>query len=335
MSVLTAERLVKLAYNYPALHLTWYLFACMALTVTNQPSEIPKVFHFALRQQLLEFNPHVKGLQTNPQLIQLAQDSISLAQKFAEMTAVGVNLPDVLIPYTLHDKLPLAFKYKLGDDISALQQLIAAKFREVVMKSLALLGLPKCINALMLLKLVTPTSLRPVPKPERAPIVLPGHLALSDIVGEDIEGTAVKETYSVETIDGPILVQLVNADQVHRDLKRGLDFWNLVYSPKVNRRIRNQMYNAYPDLWYYAYHHVYAPLLLYTGVLLAKETSMCVCANLIPQDVNPQLKGHLRGAINVGATKQEMTELRELVFDICDWVGGNWWADGRDSVAKL
>lgn len=335
MSIFTAERMVKLAYNYPHLHSLWYLVACAALTVTNQPNEIPKIFHFALRQQLLDFNPNVRGLLTNKYLLQLAQDLIALAQKYGELTAVGVLLPEVLIPYNLHDKLPLEFKYKKSDDISAQQQLIAAKFREVIMKLAALLGLPKCINALMILKTVTPNLLKPAPKPERVPIVNPGHLSLSDIVGEDVEGTCTTDTYLVDTIDGPISVELVNPTQIHKTLKRGSDFWNSVYLSKVNKRIRNQMYNAYPDLWYYAFHHVYSPLLLYTGVLSAKETLMCVCANLMPQDVNPQLKGHLRGAINVGNSKEEMSEVRDVVFDICEWTGGNYWRDGRELVAKL
>ena len=54
------------------------------------------------------------------------------------------------------------------------------------------------------------------------------------------------------------------------------------------------MFTAYPDLWYFAYHHVYSPLLSFTDIISAKETSMCCCL-LIPQDVNPQLKGHLKG----------------------------------------
>ena len=54
-----------------------------------------------------------------------------------------------------------------------------------------------------------------------------------------------------------------------------------------------------------------------------------------PQDVNPQLKGHLKGALNTGNTKEELNSLRLLVFDICDWTGGVTWAGGKNSVAKL
>jgi hypothetical protein len=39
-----------------------------------------------------------------------------------------------------------------------------------------------------------------------------------------------------------------------------------------------------------------------------------VLACLIPQDVNPQLKGHLVGALNNGATEDEVKAVREVVI---------------------
>lgn len=334
MSILTAERLVKLAYSYPDLHSTWYLVACACLTVVNQPNEIPKIFHFALRQQLLEHSGN-KLVLTDQYLLKLAQDSISSSKKYAELTAVGVNLPDVLIPYTYHDKLPLTYRFKRTDDINKLQTKIAAKFREVILKSAALSGLPKAINALMILKAVTPNNLKPDLKPSRPLIVNPGNYLSNDVLVEDFSGTNDQPTNLLDTIDGPISDTSVNSKQIQLDLSRGSKFWNTIYTQKVNKRIRNQMYNAYPDLWYYTYHHVYSPLLSFTDILSKKETSMTVVSILIPQDVNPQLKGHLKGALNAGATKAELDQLLHLVFDICDWTGGNYWAKGKESVAKL
>ncbi|KAK6459514.1 AhpD-like protein [Scheffersomyces xylosifermentans] len=337
MSVLTADRLVKLAYNYPKLHNSWFLVACACLTVINQPQEIPKVFHFALRQQLLEFSTE-KSLLTDPYLLRLAQDSISSSQKFMEFTAVGVNLPDVLIPYTYHDKLPLKYKFSKTEDIHSSQVGVAAKFREVILKSSALAGLPKAINALMVLKTVTPTSIRPSSLPERKPAVFPGHLSSSQIAGEDATGTRFEgdeNSITTETIDGPISPSSINAKQIQSDLTRGSEFWNQIYTNKVNTRVKRQMYNAYPDLWIWAYQNVYSPLLSFTEILSAKETSMCIVASLIPQDVNPQLKGHLKGAHNLGVTLEELEEVRQLVFDLCDWTGGIQWKGGKEAVAKL
>ncbi|EDK37605.2 hypothetical protein PGUG_01703 [Meyerozyma guilliermondii ATCC 6260] len=338
MSILTAERLVKLAYKYPSLHTTWYLVACACLTVINQPGEIPKIYHFALRQQLLEYSAD-SSLLTDKYMLALAQDSISSSAKYEDLTAVGVNLPDVLIPYSYYDKLPLAYKFSKGDDIHATQMNISSKLREVILKTSALAGLPKSINALTILKTVTPTSMRPAGQPMRRLHVNPGHVASSSLVEEDVIGTKFESddndgTGCKDTVDGPISPVSVNSKQIHSDLVRGSRFWEAIYS-KISTRVRRQMINAYPDLWYHAYHNVYGPLLSYTDVLNAKETSMCVVASLIPQDVNPQLKGHLKGAMNVGATKEELNDVRQVVFDLCDWTGGVSWAGGKEAVAKL
>lgn len=339
MSILTAERLVKLAYKYPNLHNTWFIIASAALSVVNHPEEISKVFHFALRQQLLEAPTSSANVLSDKTLIQLAQDSINSSEKYKDFTAVGVKLPDILIPYSLYDKLPLAFKYTKTEDIFAAQTVIAKKFREVLLKGVALAGLPKSINALTILKNVTPTNLKPDTKPVRTPIVFPGHVKSSNIVQEDVAGTRFEEAdpgkFANDTIDGPISEESINTKEVVHDLVRGSNFWNAVYTNKINVRIKKQMAAAYPDLWHFAYHHCYGPLLSFTDILSARETSFTIVSSLIPQDVNPQLKGHLRGALNGGATKEELDDLRNLVIDICDWSGNVSWAQGKESIAKL
>lgn len=337
MVVLTAERLVKLAYKYPNLHNTWYILASTALTVVNQPQEIGKVLHFALRQQLLETSSlQGKSLLTDVFLLKLAEDSISSASKFDDFSAVGVNLPDVLIPYTYHDKLPLAYKYSKSEDIHAAQNAVACKIREAILKVAPISGLPKSINALTALRKVTPNSIRAASKTLRPSIVFPGHVNSSDLVQEDVAGTRFEgELIATEdTVDGPICKQSVNQKQVVDNLVRGSEFWTAIYG-KISNRVKSQMFSAYPDLWQYAFHSVYGPLLSFTGVLSARETSLCVISALIPQDVNPTLKGHLKGAINVGASKEELNDLRLLVFDVCDWSGNVTWKGGKDSVAKL
>lgn len=293
------------------------------------------MFHFALRQQLLEQSQD-KQLLTDKFLIQLAQDSISSSGLYEELTAVGVNLPDILIPYTYYTKLPLAFKYSSEIDIRACQETIAKKLREVILKSTALVGLPKSINAMMILKNVTPTSIKPSEYAERQPIVN-ARVNSGDLVAEDFEGTNFEHPPgdSLDTIDGPILASSINGKTIQHGLVRGSAFWSTIYTNKIDTRVKKQMIGAYPDLWYFAYQHVYSPLLSFVDVLSASETSMCIVASLIPQDVNPQLKGHLRGALNVGVSKVELEQLRGLVFDLCDWSGGVVWKGGKAGVAKL
>lgn len=336
VALLTAERLVRLAYKYPSLHSNWYILASTALTVVNQPQEIGKVLHFALRQQLLEDGSNGKSVLTDAYMLKLAEDSIASAAKFDDFTAVGVNLPDVLIPYTYHDKLPLGYKYKRSEDIHAAQTVVACKIREAILKAAPIAGLPKLINALTALKKVTPNSIRPARKACRPSTVSPGHVRSSDIVHEDIAGTRFEDQSipTFDTLEGPICDQSIKADQVVENVVRGLNFWSSVYG-KVSNRVRTQMFDAYPDLWQYAFHNVYGPILSYTDIILAKETSFGVIAALIPQDVNPTLKGHLKGAINLGGTKEELNDIRLLVFDVCDWSGNIYWKGGKESVAKL
>lgn len=114
------------------------------------------------------------------------------------------------------------------------------------------------------------------------------------------------------------------------DLNRGATFFDAVYG-KISKRVMNQMSTAYPDLGQYAINHVYAPLLSFTKVLSPMETSLVVIACLIPQDVNPQLKGHLKGALNNGASAEEIESLRQMSMVICQWCGISW----KKEVAKL
>ena len=69
---ITPELLLKLAYSYPNLQNSWYLIAVATLTQLNLSEEIPKVFHFALRQQLLEFQ-NDSSLLTNETMLKLAE----------------------------------------------------------------------------------------------------------------------------------------------------------------------------------------------------------------------------------------------------------------------
>lgn len=336
MVVLTAERLVRLAYKYPSLYNNWYVLVSSALAVVNQPQEIGKVLHFALRQQLLESSVSDKPLLTDPFMLKLAEDSIASATKYDEFTAIGVNLPDILIPYTYHDQLPLSFKYNRSEDIHAAQNAVACRIREALLKVAPIAGLPRSINALTALKKVTPNSIRPDSKPKRPCVLTPGHVKSSDLVQEDFAGTKFESDPSptYDTMEGPVSLLSVNTKNVLDTTVQGSEFWQAVYG-KIGNRVKGQMFSAYPDLWQYAYNNVYGPILSFCDVISAKETSFVVISALIPQDVNPTLKGHLKGALNQGASKEEIESVRRLTFDICDWSGNVTWKNGKDSVAKL
>lgn len=177
---------------------------------------------------------------------------------------------------------------KLEDPASfALQQVVTSKMREALLKSVAIGGLPKAINSLMELKSVCPEPL----------------LEHNQLRNTSIESNVIEE-----------------------ERERGNNLWRKVYN-KISYRVQSQMESSYPDLWSYAINHVYAPLFSFADILNAKETSLVVVACLIPQDVNPQLKGHLKGALNNGCTREEVNEARQLIIDLATWSGVTWKED--------
>ncbi|QPG74989.1 hypothetical protein FOA43_002329 [Brettanomyces nanus] len=171
--------------------------------------------------------------------------------------------------------------------------LTTEKFRESILKASALSGLPRAINSLMILKDTTPYNLKKHGKQatNRAPIT--------------------------------------TFDEYQKVQQRGKQFWDAVYS-KVSHRIINQMASSYPDLWTYAIQDVYSDLLSYCGVLSHEETSIIVISSLIPQDVNPQLKGHLKGALLNGVDIDVLRETRRLAIQLSEWCGIKWKSEVAD-----
>lgn len=111
---------------------------------------------------------------------------------------------------------------------------------------------------------------------------------------------------------------------------RGKTFFDKVYG-KVSRRVMGGMRNSYDDLGVVAelmYGHVFSNF----EVLGERDTSLLLVAGLIPQNVNPQLKGHLKGALNNGATVEEVMAVREIVLKICGKAG---WRGEEAEVARL
>lgn len=302
MTFLTAERLLRLAYHYPRLQNTWFLVATAALLELNLVEEIPAILHFALRQQLFEFCSDEEKVVSNEYMTRLANDSIKSSQRCIKLHSMGVRIPDILIPGTYYKLIPLNYKYTRGEDIRRKQQFIVKQMREVILKLSSLCGLPKAINGLSSLKSATPATF------SQEFTTRPNEVKIDQ-----------NDPNGIETIDGPISAKSVDTGRVKSNLLRGSAFWNTVFSNDINKRIKNQMIDAYPDLWYFTYQHIYSPLLSYTDILTAKKTSLVIVACLIPQNVEPQLKGHLKGALNNGATKEEISSTKELVLEVCLW----------------
>lgn len=279
--LLNAQKLLHLSQFHPKLHNIWYLVAAVTFSVCNQPQEIPKIYHYVM---MLNSN---NGEQKDPLI--LANRTIEMLQ----------NEPTVL--------------KKLIDERYAqptkLQKQLTNKFREALLKTGPLAGLPKAINVLNQLRNVTPCSLVP-------------HTQEID----PFKAAEGKESlYSDSTRGLPNDIKSSKART-----QRGIEHWNHIYS-KVSKRIANNINSSCPDLWHYIMEHVYGPLLSCDDILSAQETSFIVIASLVPQDVNPQLRGHLKGALNIGCDPTTIEAVRSLAVLISQWCGVSWKAE----VVKL
>ncbi|KAK5018259.1 hypothetical protein LTR39_001083 [Cryomyces antarcticus] len=136
----------------------------------------------------------------------------------------------------------------------------------------------------------------------------------------------------------PAEVSSVPTSQI---LHRGQRFFDKVYG-KVSKRVMGQMDRSGTEDLGVTARLMYGYLLSNTNILTPAESSFVLLAGLIPQDVNPQLKGHLKGALNNGATVDEVKAVRDVVIRICEASGmtrlGNGVAQGwgwRGDVANL
>ncbi|KAH7152963.1 AhpD-like protein [Dactylonectria macrodidyma] len=213
------------------------------------------------------------------------------------------------------DELPKVYKKALEEGLDTSEAVtrpedqlqVSRRIREALVKASAVGGMPKTINALLALKAATPEDLLDAP-------------------GQEIPTSRSRDIYETP------------APHV---LQRGQTFFDNLYG-KISRRVMGQMdRSGSADLGLMA-RLVYGYILSDTDVLTPVETSYVLIASLIPQDVNPQLKGHLRGALNGGASVAEVRAVRDVVIKICeasgmkrlstDAVGGWGW---RSEVANI
>ncbi|OJD35693.1 carboxymuconolactone decarboxylase [Diplodia corticola] len=231
----------------------------------------------------------------------------------AGVTLSALNRPDevpALLTYALEngaDACAPAAKGVSESSQRADQLYVARRMREGLLKSAAIVGVPKVINAILALKKVTPEYL----------------LDHSDTPSPSGRATEIYGTPTATV------------------LARGQTFFERLYG-KISRRVMGQMDRSGTEDLGLTARLMYGYILSNEKVLDAKETSFVAIAGLIPQDVNPQLKGHLRGALNHGATADEIRAVREIVISICeaagmrtlggDAVGGWGW---REQIADV
>lgn len=309
MSILTAEKLVELAYKYPVFAENWYLIASVSISVANRKEEVAKVLHFAIRQQLLDNLKASEKLVGDANLIKLAEASIKAVE--ADPKANELYIPDSLVK-----ELPLPVKYTSKDEIHKVQFKVAQRIREALLKTAPIGSLPKAIACLWDLYPKTPESIR-APKESARPEMVP----------------PTKEG-NIDTINGKVGVKSVNPQQLVDTQVRGSEFYSALYAEKAKGGAE-RIFNAYPDLWRFTLDHVYADILSFPEILNTKETSFSVVSAIVPQDVPEILVGHTAGLVNAGSSKEEVKAIHATLVKICGWAGTVQWKGGQKSVDEL
>ena len=120
--------------------------------------------------------------------------------------------------------------------------------------------------------------------------------------------------------------------------------FNRLYG-KVTDRVMGILYNSGTEDLGLSAILGYSYIMSNTAILTLAETSFVLIAGLVPQDVsaverecqgeaadvrvqvNPQLKGHLKGAVNNGATVDETKAGREVAIRVCEAAGMTFYGD--------
>ena len=295
-AIITAERLVQLSQFNPRLQNVWYLLASSALSALNQPQEIPKLYHYTL---MLHYNSTLPVKQRATPIALTSTKTIDLLSNCDCHSHHTTHHK----PHNLIDKL---YPIYLGGKTSNLDtyRQITIRLRESLLKICPLVGLPRGINSLHHLHSTTPTSiLNSIDHP---------HTKI-DMYNDSTDVDACPESSTLRT-------QTRTTETVSEVYIRGKKYWNKVYD-KVSNRVANDLYSSYPDLWYYTLRHVYGPILSFNGVLSGCDTSLVIIAALVPLEVPAQLRGHLRGALNVGCDEEAVGGAKEMASLVARWCG--------------
>ncbi|KAK6345816.1 hypothetical protein TWF730_010159 [Orbilia blumenaviensis] len=218
---------------------------------------------------------------------------------------------------------------------------ILRRCREGLVKSGAIGGIPKAINALYHLRKChephlldslpdypSSSSSSPSSQSSLHPLSSPYPTTRPNSLPPNTLNAHKDPSPSPESSNPPSPVFSTNPTLPF--LARGSDFFNTLYGPSISKKVLANLQKSSPDLQILAT-WIYALILSEGTVLTPRETSFVLISALIPQDVNAQLKPHLLGAINNGAGREEVDGVRECVIDICKELGVAW----KGEVAKL
>lgn len=176
---------------------------------------------------------------------------------------------------------------------------ITRRLRESLFLIAPIIGLPKSINALSELKKFTAESLNP-----KFDILKPMSVGCHD---------------TSEVYDHANVLRNENYCDNEISLKNGVITWNETYG-KVSNRVCNNLNSSYPDLWQYIIRDVYGKIFSFDKIIKKDEKSLVIISALIPQNVDAQLRGHLKGALNVGCDEETIEAVKNMSTLVCRWL---------------
>ncbi|CCH61815.1 hypothetical protein TBLA_0F02760 [Henningerozyma blattae CBS 6284] len=177
---------------------------------------------------------------------------------------------------------------------------ITKKLREALLITYPLGGLPKAINSLSQLKSVTPSALLPCVNQD------------VDITNPNLNTDAL--------FQDTLRANPKTIEEYKKVTDDGIKYWNNVYN-KVSNKVFHNISKSYPDMIYFIIKHTYGPLFSFNKILNEKEKCLIIVSALVPQDVDAQLYGHLKGALNAGCDKEVVSLIQDMSIMISTWCG--------------
>ncbi|KAK6331578.1 hypothetical protein TWF718_002127 [Orbilia javanica] len=316
MSGLSAAFLTKLRTHPSLPSQTWYYITLVTISICNKPELIAPVLSHALTHSAIPGSTDATYVK---------EERAWLARNPGKLGRVDEE----------------------GRE-SALR--ILRRCREGLVKSGAIGGIPKAINALYhLRKCHEPHLLDPLPEYSSSylsssssssssppspsflhPLSSPYPTTRPNSLPPGTLNAHKDPSPSPRSSAPPSPIIAANTNPTLPFLTRGSEFFDTLYGPTISKKVLANLQKSSPDLQILAT-WIYALILSEGTVLTPRETSFVLISALIPQDVNAQLKPHLVGAINNGANREEVDGVRGCVMEICKELGVAW----KGEVAKL
>ncbi len=103
-------------------------------------------------------------------------------------------------------------------------------------------------------------------------------------------------------------------DNLEEFRKRGRELFDDIYRESA-AKVDSFANGVSPDLADWAIAVGYGRVLS-RPILTRQQRSLCIVSSLIPLDVSPQLKGHIRGAKNTGSSTDQLWKLFDLIVKL-------------------